>query len=157
MLWAFSCSSALPQFGAFSAVPLHITKIAFRAESTATLAAWLEHGDQINGGPGYALMTTRYMPKRVAEMTGGSLYWIHSHTIVGRSPIIGFKENGEGRYSMLLEPRFIPVRKKPKRAHQGWRYLEGDNAPPDLKKGEVDDRDALPAKLLNDLTKMGLV
>ena len=138
-------------------MPLNITKIAFRAESTATLTAWLERGAQINGGPGYALMTTRYMPKRVAEMTGGSLYWIHSHTIVGRSPIIGFRENGEGRYSMLLEPRFIAVRKKPKRAHQGWRYLEEANAPADLQKGEVDDQDALPAKLLRDLAKMGLV
>ena len=138
-------------------MPLNITKIALRAESTATLTAWLERGAQINGGPGYALMTTRYMPKRVAEMTGGSLYWIHSHTIVGRSPIIGFRENGEGRYSMLLEPRFIAVRKKPKRAHQGWRYLEEANAPADLQKGEVDDQDALPAKLLRDLAKMGLV
>jgi hypothetical protein len=138
-------------------VPLSITKIAYRSESTATLTAWLERGARENGGPGYALMTTRYLPKRVAEMAGGSLYWIHANMIVGRSPIIGFQENGEGRYSMLLEPQFIPVRKKPKRAHQGWRYLESDAAPPDLKAGEADGRDEMPAKLLGDLSKMGLV
>jgi hypothetical protein len=138
-------------------MPLHITKIAYGAESVVTLTAWIERGARQNGGPGYALMTTRYMPKRVAEMAGGSLYWIHSHTIVGRSPIIGFQENGQGRYSMLLEPQFIPVRKKAKRAHQGWRYLEGENAPPDLRPGESDGRDEMPSKLLNELSKMGLV
>jgi hypothetical protein len=138
-------------------VPLGITKIAYGAESTATLTAWLERGARENGGPGYALMTTRYMPKRVAEMMGGSLYWIHANTIVGRSPIIGFQDNNEGRYSMLLEPKFIPVRKKPKRGHQGWRYMEEKDAPPDLKNGESDGRDEMPSKLLGDLTRMGLV
>jgi hypothetical protein len=138
-------------------MPLGITKIAYGAQSTATLAAWLERGARINGGPGYALMTTRYMPKRVAEMAGGSLYWIHANTIVGRSPIIGFIENGEGRYSLHLEPEFIPVRKKPKRGHQGWRYIEEKDAPPDLKNGERDGRDDMPSKLLGDLTRMGLV
>lgn len=138
-------------------MPLNITKIAYRAESIDNLAAWLESGARENGGPGYALMTTRYMPKRAAEMVGGSLYWIFSHSIVGRSPIIGFEPNDEGRHNMLLEPRFIRVRKKPKRAHQGWRYLEEKNAPPDLQKGEVDDRDSLPPKMLHELTKMGLV
>ncbi|MFC4291344.1 DUF1489 family protein [Sphingorhabdus arenilitoris] len=138
-------------------MPLHITKIAYGSESPETLAAWLARGAKQNGGPGYALMTTRYMPKRVDEMTGGSLYWIHSHTIVGRSPIIGFQKNDEGRYSLLLEPRFIPVRRKAKRAHQGWRYLEEENAPPDLKNGETDGCDEMPPQMLGELTRMGLV
>jgi hypothetical protein len=138
-------------------MPLNITKIAYGAESVVTLQGWLERGARENGGPGYALMTTRYMPKRVSEMSGGSLYWIHSHMIVGRSPIIGFKENGEGRYSMLLEPCLIAVRKKPKRAHQGWRYLEEKDVPPDLGSGESDGRDEMPSKLLSELSRMGLV
>jgi hypothetical protein len=138
-------------------MPLNITKIAYGAESVVTLQRWLERGAHANGGPGYALMTTRYMPKRVSEMTGGSLYWIHSHSIVGRTPLMGFKQNTEGRYDMLLEPRFIKVRRKAKRAHQGWRYLEEKDVPPDLGQGESDGRDAMPSKLLNELSKMGLV
>ena len=39
-------------------------------------------------------MTTRYLPKRIAEMEGGSLYWIHASTLIGRSPILGFEETG---------------------------------------------------------------
>ncbi len=132
-------------------MPLHITKIAFQSESPATLRAWLE------GHAGEARITTRYLPKRVEEMAGGSLYWIHSHRIVGRSPILGFEETGTGRYWVRLAPRLIPVRSSPKRAHQGWRYLEDADAPPDIAEGEVDSLDAMPPALLNELSKLGLV
>lgn len=132
-------------------MPLHMTKIAFRSESPATLRRWLEsHKDE-------ARLTTRYMPKRATEMQGGSLYWIHGSALVGRSPIIGFMENGQGRYWIRLEPKLIPVRSIPKRAHQGWRYLEEDDTPPDLGSDESDGRDEMSAKMLGDLTKLGLV
>ncbi len=132
-------------------MPLHMTKIAFRSESPASLRAWLESHD------GEARITTRYLPKRVEEMAGGSLYWIHGHMLVGRSPILGFEETGQGRHWIRLEPRLIPVRGKPKRAHQGWRYLEDADAPPDLNGDEADDLDTMPAALLGELSKLGLV
>ena len=79
-------------------MPLHLTKIAFRSESPDSLRAWLEsHADE-----GEARMTTRYLPKRVEELAGGSLYWIHGHMLVGRSPILGFQETGQGRYWIRL-------------------------------------------------------
>lgn len=138
-------------------MPLNITKIAFRSEGPDMLRRWLARGDAANGGPGYALMTTRYLPKRIAEMEGGSLYWIIQHTIVGRSPILRFEEDGKGKHSMLLKPVLIPVRAKPKRAHQGWRYLEEKDAPPDLAEGEVDARSQMPPKMLNELNRLGLI
>ena len=132
-------------------MPLHLTKIAFRSESPATLRAWLENH------AGEARLTTRYLPKRVAELDGGSLYWIHSHTLVGRSPILGFEENGAGRFWIRLEPRLIPVRTSPRRAHQGWRYLEEQDAPPDMEGGEAEDLDAMPPAMLGQLTRLGLL
>lgn len=138
-------------------MPLNITKIAFRSKSSEMLRGWLERGDTANGGPGFALMTTRYLPKRVAEMEGGSLYWIIQHTIIGRSPILRFEENGQGRYSMLLKPVLIAVHAQPKRAHQGWRYLEARDAPADLGEGEVDARSQMPPRMLNELSKLGLI
>lgn len=138
------------------AEPLHMTKIAFQSESPASLRRWLEAHGVSAGGPGEARLTTRYLPKRVAEMTGGSLYWIHGHMLVGRSPIKGFMENGTGRYWIRLEPRLIPVLPQPRRAHQGWRYLEAKDAPRDLAEGE-DSPDVLPAALARDLGKLGLV
>lgn len=132
-------------------MPLHLTKIAFQSESPATLKAWLEsHADE-------ARLTTRYLPKRLEEMDGGSLYSIHGHALVGRSPILGFQETGQGRYWIRLAPRLIPVRTAPKRAHQGWRYLEDKDAPPDLGGGEADDLEAMPPAMLNELARLGLV
>ncbi|APG63206.1 hypothetical protein LPB140_10880 [Sphingorhabdus lutea] len=140
-------------------MPVHLTKIAFRSESPATLKTWLESHAANNGGAGEALLTTRYMPKRADEMHGASLYWIHSGLIVGRSPIIGFQENGAGRYWIRLKPRLILVEPQAKRAHQGWRYLEDDAAPNDLANddGEIIDNEPMPPKLMQQLLKMGLI
>lgn len=134
-------------------MPLNMTKIAFGAESTADLRRRLEG----YASQGEVRLTTRYLPKRVEEMAGGSLYWIHGHALIGRSPIIGFMENGTGRYWIRLEPRLIPVRSIPKRAHQGWRYLEEANVPPDLDSVDADGRDEMSPKMLGELMKMGLV
>jgi hypothetical protein len=56
-----------------------------------------------------------------------------------------------------LQPRLIAVRSTPKRAHQGWRYLEEANTPPDLDSVETDGRDEMSPKMLGELMKMGLV
>jgi len=87
-----------------------MTKIAFGAESPKhlreRLAAYAQDGE--------VRLTTRYLPKRVDEMAGGSLFWIHTHTLIGRSPILGFLENGAGRHWIRLQPRLIAVRSTPK-------------------------------------------
>lgn len=131
-------------------MPLHMTKIAYSAESPADLRAWLEsHPDE-------ALMTTRYLPKRHEEMIGGSLYWIYEHALIGRSPILRFTQRDDGRWHIHLAPKLIPVVTKPKRAHQGWRYLKEEDAPRDLGEGESSG-DVMPPKLARELAKLGLV
>ena len=136
-------------------MPLHLTKIAHGSESADTLRAWLEsHADE--SGRGEARLTTRYGPKRMAEMDGGSLYWIHSHTIVGRSPLIGFEQREDRRWFIRLEPRLIAVHPLRKRAHQGWRYLAQADAPPDLGDDPASGG-ALPAHIVGELARLGLV
>jgi hypothetical protein len=134
-------------------MPLNMTRIAFGAESPAHLRARLE----AHAEGGEVRLTTRYMPKRHEEMAGGSLYWILNHTMIGRSPLIGFMDNGQGRTWIRIKPQLIPVRGIPKRAHQGWRYLEAKDAPPDLGSADTDARDHMPPKMLGELMKMGLV
>lgn len=131
-------------------MPVHMTKIAFRSESVDSLRDWLESHD------GVARLTTKNRPTRHEEMIGGSLYWIHQHAIVGRSPILGFEKTPEGRWWIELSPELIGVAPKPKRAHQGWRYLKDEDAPRDLEDGE-DIGDVLPGKLMGKLTRLGLV
>ena len=98
-------------------MPLHMTKIAFRAESAASLREWLES----KAGEGEALLTTRYLPKRHAEMTGGSLYWIFAGALVGRSPLLGFAAREDGKQWIRLAPMLIPVAPRPRRAWESAR------------------------------------
>ncbi|MET0241021.1 MAG: DUF1489 domain-containing protein [Sphingobium sp.] len=135
-------------------MPLNMTKIAFGAESAGSLRDWLEshHGEGEFGGE--ARLTTRYLPKRVAEMAGGSLYWILGGVLVGRSPLLGFAEKPDGKVWIRLEPKLIPVEARPRRAHQGWRYLEAADAPPD---GSGEGGDALPPALAGELARLGLL
>ena len=131
-------------------MPLHLTKIAYGATSVAALREWLA------SEPGEARTSTRYLPRRHDELAGGSLYWIHDHVIVGRSPLIGFARRDDGRWWIRLEPRLVAVRPLARRAHQGWRYLDPDKAPADLGDGEIAG-DALPGRLVGRLAKLGLV
>mgnify|MGYP006120840249 FL=1 len=131
---------------------LGMTKIAFGAKSVGSLRQWIEsHAPQ-----GEARLTTRYMPKRHEEMAGGSLFWIFNKAIVGRSPLIGFMDNGQGRYFIRIEPRLIAVQSIARRAHQGWRYLEAADAPADLGEG-LGEADTMPAEMLGELSRLGLV
>lgn len=130
-------------------MPLHMTKIAFGAKSWDDLASWFVDRERF-------LMTTRYLPKRHKEMLGGSLYWILNHALVARSPILGFPQAKDGRWHIDLEPRLIRVHPKPKRAHQGWRYLNDEDAPRDLAEGE-EIGDVMPGRLAGKLQKLGLI
>lgn len=131
-------------------MPLHMTKISFRARSPEVLRDWLESHES------EALLRTRYLPKRHEEMKGGSLYWIIEHALIGRSPILGFSQRDDGHWNIRLEPRLIPVQTVPRRAHQGWRYLAEKDAPPDLD-GMDGNSDVLPPRLVGELAKLGLV
>lgn len=131
---------------------LHLTKIAFGCDSADDLAARLAQ----RSAEGEVRLTTRYAPKRMEELDGGSLYWIHGNMIVGRSPLIGFEDNGAGRWWLKIEPRLILVAPLPKRAHQGWRYLADEDAPRDLIEGETSG-DVLPSRIAAELGRLGLV
>ena len=128
-------------------MPLHLTKIAFGAQSYEDIESWYAQRRSPH-------LTTRYRPTRWQECIGGSLFWIHQHSIVARSTILGFSETKDGRWSIDLEPRLVRVHPRPKRAHQGWRYLKGD-VPRDLAEGE-EAGDALPGRLQLKLQKLGL-
>lgn len=125
-----------------------MTKIAYRSGSIENLRRWVEAGPE-------AHMTTRYCPKRHEEMIGGSLYWIMEHAIVARSEILGFEQRDDGRWTIRLAPKLVLVHPKAKRAHQGWRYMTDRQAPPDLAEGEQQG-DALPGRLVRELSKLGL-
>ena len=129
-------------------MPLSMTKIAYRTGGLDNLREWVEAGPE-------AHMTTRYLPRRHADMIGGSLYWIIEHAIVARSEILGFEQREDRRWTIRLAPKLILVHPKAKRAHQGWRYLTERQAPADLAEGEIAG-DPMPGRLVRELAKLGL-
>jgi hypothetical protein len=138
-------------------VPLHLTKVAYGCDSIE----YLQERLALRAAHQPAFLTTRYLPKRHVEIAaegeaGGSLFWIIKHQLIGRSPILGFGEAEGGRVAIYLEPKLVLVQARPKRAHQGWRYLEGKDAPPDL--GEAGAGIAeMPPALVGELAAMGLL
>ena len=131
---------------------LHLTKIAFGATGLDDLVQRV----QSRAEGGRLFITTRYEPKRESEMAGGSLYWIIRHQLVARQDILGFDEESEpGRCRIWLNATLIPVAPIPRRAHQGWRYLNGSDAPRDLGDG-MGDAD-LPPDLAGELSGLGLI
>lgn len=134
-------------------MPLHLTKVAFGAESLEHLAGRLS----ARAAEGSLFLTTRYLPKRHAEIAGrGSLFWILKHQLVGRSPILAFSEIEGGRTAIHLGDPLVLVQARPKRAHQGWRYLEDADAPVDLGNGAAGVAD-MPTDLVGKLAALALI
>lgn len=135
------------------AVALHLTKVAFGAASVEHLAERL--AARAEAGPMF--LTTRYLPKRHEEVAGaGSLYWILKHQLIARSPILSFGEAEGGRVAINLDPGLVLVQARPKRAHQGWRYLEAADAPADLG-GDASGVAQMPPALVGKLAELALI
>ncbi len=128
---------------------LHLTKVAFGATSISeVLGWWADRGAQ-------ARLTTRYRPKRADELIGGSLFWILKHQLVTRTQILGFEDAAAGKTNIVVSTAIVRVHPIPRRGHQGWRYLEGTDAPPDL--GSGNGAGELPPELVGELSALGLI
>ncbi len=135
---------------------LHLTKVAVGCASAEALA---ERMAARAASDGHAHALTRFMPKRASELAGGSLFWIVRHTLVARQAIIGLDmvETEWGtkcRIALATAP--VPVVATPRRAHQGWRYFAGDDAPRDLTEADG-DLTAMPATMVRELAALWLV
>ena len=100
-------------------------------------------------------VATRMRPKRAEELIGGSLHWIVKHRIVARQQILRLDDRSDGRIDIVLSDKLEAVAPSPKRAHQGWRYLDDDAAPGT----EADDTGLsdLPPRMYAKLAGLGLV
>jgi hypothetical protein len=109
---------------------------------------------------------TRMFPKRADEVTGGgSLFWVIKGVIRVRHRILRLDEvadaDGQKYCAIVYDPKVILVEPRPRRAFQGWRYLEADDAPPDLPNQRQAMSNALaetdmPPKMLAELRELGL-
>ena len=102
---------------------------------------------------------TRQTPKRAAEiLEGGSLYWVIRGQITARQRLLEFREvkkNGIPHCGLVYDKQLVPVKPRPRRAFQGWRYFEAKDAPPDI--SEIKGAKGLPEALKRELAVLGLL
>ena len=99
------------------------------------------------------------VPKRRDEvLDGGSLYWVIKGFTTVRQPLIDIRpfvdREGVPRCHLVYGQEMVPVAPRPRRAFQGWRYLDPKDAPPDLGKNAPTD---MPDKLRRELAELGLL
>ena len=129
-----------------------MTKVAYGCATLPTLEKRIAR--RASGGE--VRVVTKRRPVRHAEVVGGGcLYWIVKHRLLARSPILRFEERRDGRWDIVVSDRLEVCTATPKRAHQGWRYLEDKDAPgTDIDETGLAD---LPPRLYGKLAALALV
>lgn len=132
---------------------LHMSKVAFSCASVETLRRRIDKRVR----DGIVPIVTRFRPKRADELVGGSLYWIVRQRIAARQTILGFDTRASDRKTIIcLDPELVTVRAVARRGHQGWRYLDPAEAPPDQSEA-TDGLDLLPPDLAGKLVVLALI
>ncbi len=139
---------------------IHILKLCVGADSVEDLAEWQigqlkrakKAKQRLNPVCG-----TRMWPKRLEDvLAGGSLYWVIKGVISVRQRIVAIDDvtddHGQ-RCGLYLDAHLQRTIPQPRRAFQGWRYLEPNDAPADL--GEAQGGADLPEHLRRQLVELG--
>ena len=130
---------------------LHLTKVAFSCASLETL----QRRVAARAVDGELRVATRFRPKRADELIGGSLHWIVKHRMIARQRILRFDLRKDGRIDIVCSAELEAIAPVPKRAHQGWRYLEEAETP--STEGDGSGIADLPPRLYGKLSALALV
>lgn len=133
---------------------LHLIKLCVGCDTVEELLEW-RRGSQTEGEPW--ILRTRQTPRRAAELVnGGSLYRVYKGFVLSRQRIHSIATVGEGiatRCEITLDMQVILTVPVARRPFQGWRYLDGHEAPCDL--GGADEPYAVPVELARRLREIG--
>ena len=138
----------------------HLLKLSVGTESVEGLERW-QASARAKGPDGLPRHVTRMWPRREKEiLLGGSIYWVIKGVTLCRQRILRLDEvsgsDGIRRCAIVLDRKLIRVAASPRRPFQGWRYLEPDDAPPDLR-GRKSNETELPAQLSAALAEIGVL
>lgn len=145
-------------------MPVNLLKTAAGLQEIDQLIARQAGGKMRYDGKPAAYAYTRFVPKRADEIieSGGSIFWILKNRIQVRQKIYGFEivqEQGEKDWcKIIVDPQLILTIAKPKRAIQGWRYLDDKDAPKDRGPyfAGLSDNEP-PPEMAEELRKAGLL
>jgi hypothetical protein len=139
---------------------LNLVKLCVGVATTEELSEWIDTLRDRAGRPLEQMHTTRMIPKRIGELLdGGSLYWVIKGNVQVRQQLLDIRpfRDGEGieRCNLVLDRELVQTAWQPRRAFQGWRYLEPKDAPPDL--AGIAGAASLPPQLRLELAQLGLL
>lgn len=141
---------------------LNLIKLCVGVDSLQELADWQKRRlkeKRAKGQKPELIHVTRQFPKRADELlAGGSLYWVIRGQIAARQRLIELREvkkNGVPHCGLIYDKKLVPVRPRPRRAFQGWRYFDAKDAPPDV--AEIKGAKGLPETLTRELATLGLL
>lgn len=102
---------------------------------------------------------TRTFPKQAETvLQGGSLYRVIAGLILCRQRLVDIqpvvRADGTNGTLFFIDPAIIRVEARALRPFQGWRYLRGADAPPDLNHSM--GHNSLPPSLQKELALLGL-
>ena len=141
---------------------LHLIKLCVGVETLDDLAQWQKRrlADLKKKGKKLELMhVTRQTPKRAEELLdGGSLYWVIKGQIAARQRLLDLRSltrEGVPHCGLVYDPKLVPTLRRAHRPFQGWRYLNPNDAPQDVR--DLKGGKGLPQALKMELAELGLL
>jgi hypothetical protein len=143
---------------------VHLIKLCVGVETPRELAEWqagrLKRLARAGKTPEHCHRTLQTPRRRAEILDGGSLYWVIKGFVLVRQRIIDLrddvKDDGTRCCGIVLDTEIVPTRPHPRRAFQGWRYLEAADAPPDAR-GFDEEADAMPRAMREELRALRLI
>jgi hypothetical protein len=144
---------------------VHLLKLCVGCDSVKDLADWqAERLKQLKRERKRLELCHRtlQMPKRRDEiLDGGSLYWVIKGFVLVRQRIVDLRpdtrDDGTPCCGIVYDPELIATRAQPRRAFQGWRYLEAADAPADLGPWREEVSEAPPPGMREALRELRLI
>lgn len=143
---------------------VHLLKLCVGVETVQDLRDWQAERlrNLLRAGKTAELChRTRQTPRRRDEiLDGGSLYWVVKGFVIVRQRIVDLradtKDDGTACCGIVLDPKLFGTRPHPRRAFQGWRYLDATDAPGDAHMLDGGDDD-MPRAMREDLRELRLI
>jgi hypothetical protein len=143
---------------------VHLIKLCVGVDTVKELADWqserLKRLKQAGKTPELCHRTLQAPRRRAEVLDGGSLYWVIKGFVLVRQRVLDLrpdvKEDGTVCCGIVLDAKLVTTRAHPRRAFQGWRYLEAADAPKDAKVADGVDDD-LPRGMREDLRELRLI
>ena len=138
---------------------IHLKKLCVGAKEIKDLC---ERQDLIRKKYDETIHITRMFPKKNLDlMDGGSIFWVFKGFIKARQLIKGIDvyigQDSIRRCKITLSEDIVLTTHKKERPFQGWRYLNVQDAPKDIRLYKKSEHKKEDEELVSELSKLGLV